>query len=120
MILADTSVWVEHLSRGTAALAAMLEAEQIVMHPYVIGELACGDIRNRRQILQMLASLQPAAVASDDEVLTMIESRKLMGRGLGWVDVHLLASAVLSDCRIWSRDKQLLAAATTLNVRFDV
>jgi predicted nucleic acid-binding protein len=119
MILADTSVWVDHLSRGSAALAALLDEQQVVMHPWVIGELACGDIRNRRQILDLLGALPPATVASDAEVLAMIEARKLMGRGLGWVDVHLLASAILSGTRIWSRDKQLAAAASNLKVRFD-
>lgn len=119
MILADTSVWVDHLSRGTGALAALLDGEQVVMHPFVLGELACGNIRNRRQILGLLASLPSVAVASDEEALAMIESRKLMGRGLGWVDVHLLASVLLSGCRVWSRDKQLAAAAAELKVRFD-
>jgi len=119
MILADTSVWVDHLARGRGDLAALLDEEQVLMHPFVIGELACGDIRNRRQILRLLTTLPSATVASDDEALDMIEKRKLMGRGLGWVDVHLLASSVLSSCRIWSRDKQLAAAAAELKVRFD-
>ena len=119
MILADTSIWVDHLSRGTRGLAALLDQEQIEMHPYVIGELACGDIRNRKQILDLLTTLPPAAVASDGEALAMIESRKLMGRGLGWVDVHLLASVVLSGSRIWSRDRQLAAAAEELKVKFN-
>lgn len=119
MILADTSVWVDHLSRGVGGLSALLQAEQVLIHPHVIGELACGDIRKRREILHLLTTLPMAAVASDDEVLAMIEKRKLMGRGLGWIDVHLLASAVLTGCRIWSRDKQLAAAAAELSVRFD-
>jgi predicted nucleic acid-binding protein len=119
MILADTSVWVSHLSRGSVALAARLDEEQVVMHPYIIGELACGEMRNRRQILELLTTLPTAAVASDREALAMIERRKLMGRGLGWVDVHLLASAVLSGCRIWSHDKQLVAAAAELKVQFE-
>ena len=119
MILADTSVWADHLSRGKGGLAALLDREQIEMHPYVIGELACSEIRNRRQILHLLTALPPSVVASDGEALAMIESRKLMGRGLGWVDVHLLASVVLSGSRIWSRDRQLAAAAAELGVRFD-
>jgi predicted nucleic acid-binding protein len=119
MILADTSVWVDHLSRGNGGLGALLDEGSILMHPYVVGELACGDIRNRREVLALLTTLPPAAGASDDEALAMIETRKLMGRGLGWVDVHLRASVVLSGCRIWSRDKQLAAAAATLKVRFD-
>lgn len=90
-----------------------------MIHPFVIGELACGDIRNRRQVLQLLATLPVAVVATDPEVLAMIEQRKLMGRGLGWVDAHLLASVVLSRAQLWTRDKQLAAAAAELNVGFD-
>jgi predicted nucleic acid-binding protein len=119
MILVDTSIWVDHLSRGKGGLAALLEEEQVLMHPYVMGELACGDIRNRGEVLELLATLPPAAVASDGEAMMMIEKRKLMGRGLGWVDVHLLASVVLSGTRIWSRDKHLAAAAAQLKVNFD-
>ena len=119
MILADTSVWVDHLSRGVDRLSALLEEEQVLIHPWVIGELACGTIRNRREILDLLTTLPVATVASDDEALAMIEKRKRMGRGLGWVDVHLLASAVLSGCRIWSRDRQLAAAAGELKLKFE-
>ena len=119
MILADTSVWVDHLSRGSTALAALLDEERVLMHPSVIGELACGDIRNRRQVLHLLATLPPASVASDAEALAMIENRRLMGRGLGWVDVHLLASVVLTGCTLWTRDKRLAAVAEDLKVRFD-
>jgi predicted nucleic acid-binding protein len=119
VILVDTSVWVDHLSRGSDALAALLEREEVLTHSYVIGELACGDIRNRRQVLHLLTALPAASVASDAEALAMIEDRKLMGRGLGWVDVHLLAAAILSGCRLWSRDRQLIAAAAELKVRFD-
>jgi predicted nucleic acid-binding protein len=119
MILVDTSVWVDHLSRGAEGLASLLDEEKVVMHPFVIGELACGDIRNRRQVLHLLRALPAAPIASDDEALAMIESHRLMGRGLGWVDVHLLAAAVLGDHVIWSRDKQLVAAAAALKVKFD-
>jgi predicted nucleic acid-binding protein len=119
MILADTSVWVDHLSRGKGELAPLLEEERILIHPYVIGELACGDLRNRREILRLLTSLPPVRVASDAEVMAMIEQRKLMGRGLGWVDVHLLAAVVLSHCTILTHDKRLAAVARTLKVNFE-
>jgi hypothetical protein len=119
MILVDTSVWVDHLYRGVPAMASLLDDETVLMHPFVIGELACGDIRSRREVLHLLATLPAAPVATDGEAMAMIERHKLMGRGLGYVDVHLLASVVLCGCRIWSRDKQLAAAAAELKVRFE-
>lgn len=119
MILVDTSVWVDHLSRGVPAMASLLDGETVLMHPFVIGELACGDIRSRREVLQLLSTLPAAPVATEGEALAMIERHKMMGRGLGYIDVHLLTSVVLCGCRIWSRDKQLVAAATDLKVRFD-
>jgi predicted nucleic acid-binding protein len=119
MILVDTSVWVDHLARGVPAMTALLEEEQVLIHPFVIGELACGNIRNRTEVFHLLADLPAPPVASDPEALAMIERHQLMGRGLGYVDVHLLASVALSGSRIWSRDKQLAAAAAELKVRFD-
>ena len=110
MILADTSVWVDHLRRSDSALRAALEANQICIHPMVIGELACGNLRNRT-ILVNLQLLPHATVATHDEALAMIEQHKLMGRGVGFVDVHLLASARLSKATLWTRDKRLAAIA---------
>ncbi len=111
MILADTSVWVDHLRRSDAALRAALEANEICIHPMVIGELACGNLRNRT-ILVNLQLLPQATVSTHDEALAMIEQHKLMGRGVGFVDVHLLASAKLSKATLWTRDKRLAAVAT--------
>ncbi len=119
MILVDTSVWVDHLARGVSSMVSLLEEEMVSMHPFVMGELACGDIRNRKEVLHLLSRLPAAPVATEPEALAMIERRKLMGRGLGYVDVHLLASVALSGSRIWSRDKQIAAAAAELKVRFD-
>lgn len=120
MILVDTSVWVDHLSRGgLLAMAGMLEEGQVLIHPFVIGELACGEMKNRAEVLKLLSNLPMPPVATDAEALAMIERHKLMGRGLGYIDVHLLASAALSASRIWSRDKGLAAAAAQLKVRFD-
>ena len=120
MILADTSIWVDHLHRGNVPeMVSLLEESQVLMHPFVIGELACGDLRNRREVLRLLATLPVSPVASNEEALTMIERHKLMGRGLGWIDVHLLSSALLSGSAIWSRDKQLAAAAAALKVSFE-
>lgn len=117
MILVDTSVWVDHLHKGVPELAQALEQEQVLTHPFVIGELACGGLKNRREILQLLTALPSAAVASHEEALVFIEERTLMGKGLGYIDAHLLASATLvADARLWTHDKRLASVARELGV----
>lgn len=111
MILVDTTVWVEHLRRGLPSLATLLQEGEVLIHPWVIGELACGNLRNRQQVLELLQGLPVATVASDAEVLLLIERDRLMGRGIGYVDAHLLASARLSHCRLWTQDRRLAAVA---------
>jgi predicted nucleic acid-binding protein len=111
VILVDTSVWVEHLRRGLPRLASLLQEGEVLIHPWVIGELACGNLRNRRDVLDLLQGLPAAVVASDSEVLLLIEREQLMGRGIGYVDAHLLASARLSHCRLLSPDRRLAAVA---------
>ena len=111
MILVDTSVWVEHLRHGLPHLASLLQKGEVMIHPWVIGELACGNLRNRSQVLELLQGLPAATVASDAEVLHLIERDRLMGRGIGYVDAHLLASARLSHCRLWTQDRRLAAVA---------
>ena len=111
MILVDTSVWVEHLRHGLPRLATLLQAGEVLIHPWVIGELACGNLRNRSQVLGLLQGLPAATVASDAEVLLLIEGDRLMGRGIGYIDTHLLASARLSHCRLWTQDRHLAAVA---------
>ena len=111
MILVDTSVWVEHLRHGLPRLATLLQECEVLIHPWVIGELACGNLRNRQQILELLQGLPMATVASDAEVLLLIERDRLMGRGIGYVDAHLLASARLSHCRLWTQDRRMAAVA---------
>jgi predicted nucleic acid-binding protein len=111
LILVDTSVWVEHLRRGLPRLAALLQDGEVLIHPWVIGELACGHLRNRQQVLELLQGLPAALVASDAEVLLLIERDQLMGRGIGYVDAHLLGSARLSRCRLWSQDRRLAVLA---------
>lgn len=117
MILADTSVWVEHLRRGDRQLAAALDAGEIWMHPFVLGELACGNLKKRRTLLDLLAQLPTVTVATDAEALGFIETRSLMGRGIGWIDVHLLAAVTLSaPVRLWTRDRRLGTAAGELGL----
>jgi predicted nucleic acid-binding protein len=111
VILVDTSVWVEHLRHGLPRLATLLQAGEVLIHPWVIGELACGNLRNRRDVLELLQGLPAAVVASDSEVLLLIEREQLMGRGIGYVDAHLLASAKLSQCQLWSQDRRLSVLA---------
>lgn len=119
MILVDTSVWVDHLRDGAPALAAALEQGSVLMHPFVLGELACGNLKNRGEVLRLLGDLPAAPLATDPEALDYIERRALMGRGIGYVDVHLLASAALAGAaRLWTRDKRLAAAAADLKLAY--
>ena len=118
MVLVDTSIWISHLTKGDTRLKALLGNAEVVCHPFVIGELACGNIRNRAEILSLLQALPMASVAQHDEVLQFIESRRLMGRGLGLIDVHLLASSRLTSVTLWTADKRLRAASVELNVAY--
>ena len=120
MILVDTSVWVDHLRRGDDHLASLLEQSRVLCHPMIIGELACGTLRNRSEILGLLANLPAAIEASHDEVLLFIEQHSLMGHGIGYIDMHLLASTTLSQTQLWTRDTRLQQAAAEGNVRYNV
>lgn len=116
MVLVDTSVWVGHLRRVDPVLAGMLEAGQVLVHPFVIGELASGNIGRRGEVLGLLGQIDEAPKVSDQEAMHLLESRRLMGAGLGWVDVHLLASALVAGAGLWTRDGALGAAARRLGV----
>jgi len=119
MVLVDTSIWVSHLREGDADLQSLLLAEDVACHPFVIGELACGNLANRAEILELLRELPQTTVAGHAEVLSFIEARRLMGRGIGLIDIHLLASAVLSGVRVWTRDRRLRESAVEIGVSFD-
>ncbi len=116
MILVDTSVWIEHLRLGNDRLSALLLDEQVLCHPYIVGELACGRLENRSEILSMLTALPEAQLLEHEEVLSFLEARRLYGRGIGWVDAHLLASTLLTRCTLWTLDNPLRRAAAALNV----
>ncbi len=119
MILVDTSVWVDHLRSGDAQLAALLEQGRVVSHPFVVGEIACGSLADRATVIELLQDLPAAAVAETDEVLAFVERQALHGKGVGYVDVHLLASAALTPgTQLWTRDKRLRAAAEALACAF--
>jgi hypothetical protein len=118
MILLDTSIWVDHLRRGDSLVAEALESGQAAAHAFVIGELACGNLKSRVQVIDLLRALPQMPLASDDEVLYFIERHKLMGRGIGYVDAHLLAAAAIGDSVLWTRDKPLRTIATELGVAY--
>jgi predicted nucleic acid-binding protein len=117
MVLVDTSVWIQHLRKGEQAFANLLSDGLVLMHPFISGELACGNLKSRAAVLADLHALPLAKLASNAEVLQLVEGRRLWGRGLGWVDLHLLAAALLSDCGFWTLDKKLLEAARELGLR---
>jgi hypothetical protein len=117
MILVDTSVWIDHFRVGDKGLIEILNGNEVSIHPFVIGELACGNLQNRSEVLALLNDLPKIPVASDEEVLFFIERHKLMGRGIGYIDAHLLAASVLAELtRIWSCDKRLNQIAKSLNL----
>lgn len=119
MILVDTSVWVDHLRRGDAQLVDLLQRANVIMHPFVVGEMACGSLRDRLSTLELLQDLPAAVVADGDEVLGFIERHGLHGKGIGYVDVHLLASVALTEgASLWTRDKKLRVVATALRCAF--
>jgi predicted nucleic acid-binding protein len=115
-VLVDTSVWIDHFRVRIPGLLRRLAASEVWCHPFVIGELACGALRPRAETLAALAKLPCAPVASHQEALAFLEAHDLSGKGLGWVDVHLLASARLAHVRLWSVDKALAAAARSLRM----
>jgi predicted nucleic acid-binding protein len=117
LTLVDTSVWIDHLRAGIRELESLLDRGLVATHPFVIGELACGSLRGRKRILADLACLPIVNAARHDEVLHFVTERHLWGKGVGWIDAHLLASAVMAGCSFWTRDRRLAATARSLGVR---
>lgn len=111
MILADASVWINHFHGKEKNLSPLLPPKQILVHPFIIGELALGQVKNRGQVLSDLKHFPQATLANDDEVLEFVERHRLFGKGLSWIDAHLVVSALLSDAELWSEDKALTTAA---------
>ncbi|MGO9411444.1 MAG: type II toxin-antitoxin system VapC family toxin [Spirochaetia bacterium] len=116
MTLVDTSVWVDHFRKGNSTLSQLLNESQVLTHPFVIGELACGNLKNRTEILKLLKELPPAVVAENNEVMQFIEKNRLYGVGIGWIDAHLIASALLSEATVMTLDKQFGNAVSRLNL----
>lgn len=116
MILVDTSIWVDHLRQGNPNLSAVLSDGEAVCHPFIIGELACGNLRNRKEILTLLAALPSVPSIDQEEFLAFIDHHHLAGLGLGFVDIHLLASARISGVSLWTLDQTLKQIATQMRI----
>ncbi len=116
MLIVDTSVFVDFLRRGDPAVTNALDSGLVLSHPFVIGEIALGSLKNRTEVIALFSALPKALVATDDEALSFIGSFELHGRGIGYIDAHLLASARLTGVTLWTRDKKLLSVATDLQL----
>ena len=120
MILVDTSVWIDHLRAGEPALIELLNTGRVLSHPFVVGEIALGNLKNRKAVLSLSQDLPAAPVATDEEVLFFIERHGLMGKGIGYIDAHLLSAISLAGSgRLWTRDKALGAIASSVGLFFD-
>ena len=119
MVLVDTSVWVRHLREGDPDLERLLNDGEVMCHPFIVGELACGNLKNRHEVLSLLQLLPLATQAKHEEILQFIEQNHLMGKGLGYIDVHLSASAVLTGVPMWTYDKRLNEANEGLGIRYN-
>jgi predicted nucleic acid-binding protein len=118
MVLVDTSIWVAHLRQGNRQLEKLLMDAEVMCHPFIIGELACGNIDNRNEIISLLQSLPMSTTIDFDEFLFFIDRNHLVGKGVGFVDVHLLASAQLMEVPLWTADKKLKSSADQLELTF--
>ncbi|OGL44703.1 MAG: ribonuclease [Candidatus Schekmanbacteria bacterium RBG_16_38_11] len=118
MVLIDTSIWISHFQEENPHLKELLLEGSVVCHPFVIGELACGNIKNRKEIISLLRDLPEAETLENDEILQFIENKRLMGLGIGLIDIHLLASSVLTNVLLWTADKQLRSVASKLNILY--
>ena len=116
MILVDTSVWIDHFRNHVSLLHDFLLEEQVAIHPLIIGELACGNLRQRTEILILLESLPHTTMADHSEVISFLKHQNLYGKGLGWIDLHLLASSTLSHIPFWTRDLRLQKEAQRIGV----
>ena len=120
MVLVDTSIWIEHFRKGNAQLKELLVTGHVACHPFIIGELACGNLRQRSEIILLLCTLPRVNTVSDDEILYFIEEKQLIGLGIGIVDVHLLASAIITNIPLWTTERRLKEVAKKLNILYKI
>ena len=120
MVLVDTSVWINHLRNNDRHLEKLLFNGSVVCHPHIIGELACGNMKNRQEIISLLQALPQISLADFEEFLFFIEQNQLHGKGIGFVDIHLLASAKLGQLPLWSADKRLQSVSASLNLEYKI
>ncbi|MDZ4785796.1 MAG: type II toxin-antitoxin system VapC family toxin [bacterium] len=118
MVLVDTSIWVEHLRVKNNELVSLLNKVEVATHPFIIGEIALGNLKNRKELLSLFKELPQVTVAEHEEVLEFTYNRKLMGQGIGWIDAHLLASALLTGTPLWTRDKKLRSLAVLFGILY--
>lgn len=119
MVLVDTSVWIDHFRRSHEGLKRLLLDREVLCHPFIVGELACGQLRHRAEMLKLLQLLPRAVAVTNEETFRFIEDHQLFGRGLGWVDVHLVLSARRSGCPVWTLDRRLRDTCRRLNLAYD-
>ena len=119
-ILVDTSVWIKHLREGDQNLTQLLEQGSVACHPFIIGEIACGGIKNRNEIINLLNDLPSTEILDHADIMGFIENRKIMNKGIGYIDVYLLGSALVSDTPIWTFDKALRKIAIQLSIVYDI
>jgi len=118
MILVDTSVWIDHFHHSEEDLKELLLSNQVCIHPFILGELSCGNFSNRKEVLSLLRTLRSIDQVLDEEAFILIEDRKLFGKGLGFIDIYLLASAMIHHVPIWTRDKSLKRVAGELGIGY--
>jgi predicted nucleic acid-binding protein len=115
-MLVDTSVWIDHVRRPESRLIELLNNNGVDVHPFVIGELACGHLRPRNELTLLLGRLPSLPTVEHEEAMTFLERHKLHGRGIGWIDVHLLASTILANTSLWTRDRHMATVARDLHI----
>ena len=120
MILADTSIWIDHLRHSQPHLIALLEKNSVWIHPWIVGEIACGNLAHRARVLRELHKLPQLRVAPDHEVLFLIERHRLMGKGIGYIDVQLLTAALAQGALLWTRDHRLMATSAKLGILYSL
>jgi predicted nucleic acid-binding protein len=116
MILVDTSVWVNHLRESDPHLSSLLVQNRVLVHPWIVGEIACGSFAQRLMVVELLRSLPQLTTAGDEEVLFFLERHLVFGKGIGYIDAHLLTAAMIDNCKIWTTDKRMALIATRLNI----